>query len=120
MYSRYRGPGRHLSSWPVTSSQRPSQGVRQIKNTNLNPVYLFISPPSLAALRYRLQSRGTESEASVQKRLTTALKEIAFAKEPNVHDLVIINDDLDRAYELFKKVAQGEEIVSDKLPSLDD
>ncbi|KAF5383650.1 hypothetical protein D9615_003669 [Tricholomella constricta] len=97
-----------------------AQGVRQIKNTNLNPVYLFISPPSMAALRARLQQRGTETEAAVQKRLATALKEIEYAKVPNIHDLVIVNDDLDRAYELFKKVALGEQIAGDTLPSLDD
>ena len=96
------------------------QGVRQIKNTNLSPVYLFISPPDMASLRARLQQRGTETESSVQKRLATALKEIEFAKKPNIHDLVIVNDDLDRAYELFKKVAQGEVIPGDKLPALDD
>ncbi|KAF5336186.1 hypothetical protein D9611_006264 [Ephemerocybe angulata] len=97
-----------------------AQGVRQIKNTDLNPVYCFISPPSLSSLRTRLQGRGTETEASVQKRLNMALKEIDFAKQPNVHDLVIVNDDLDRAYELFKKVALGEPIESDALPPLDD
>ncbi|TEB21790.1 guanylate kinase [Coprinellus micaceus] len=97
-----------------------AQGVRQIKNTDLDPVYCFISPPSLSSLRARLTGRGTETEASVQKRLTTALKEIEYAKQPNVHDLVIVNDDLDRAYELFKKVALGEEIASDTLPPLDD
>lgn len=74
----------------------------------------------MVVLRDRLRQRGTETEASVQKRLTTALKEIAFAKEPNIHDLVIVNDDLDRAYDLFKRVAQGDEIVSDTLPPLDD
>ncbi|KAF8200379.1 guanylate kinase/L-type calcium channel beta subunit [Pholiota molesta] len=97
-----------------------AQGVRQIKNTNLNPVYLFISPPSLKALRERLQKRGTETEAAVQKRLATALAEIEYAKQPNAHDLVIVNDDFDRAYDLFKKVALGEEIVSDPLPSFED
>ncbi|KAF6761449.1 guanylate kinase [Ephemerocybe angulata] len=97
-----------------------AQGVRQIKNTDLNPVYCFISPPSLSSLRTRLQGRGTETEASVQKRLNMALKEIDFAKQPNVHDLVIVNDDLDRAYELFKKVALGEPVESDALPPLDD
>ncbi|KDR73678.1 hypothetical protein GALMADRAFT_627015 [Galerina marginata CBS 339.88] len=96
-----------------------AQGVRQIKNTELNPVYLFISPPSMSALRSRLQQRGTETEASVQKRLATALNEIQYAKE-NAHDLVIVNDDLDRTYELFKRVAQGHEIPSDTLPPLDD
>lgn len=94
--------------------------MRQIKASNLDPIYLFISPPSLSALRSRLQGRGTETEASVQKRLATALKEIQYAKEPNVHDLVIVNDNLDRAYELFKKVALGENIETDALPPLDD
>ncbi|KAI0047237.1 guanylate kinase [Auriscalpium vulgare] len=97
-----------------------SQGVRQIKQTDLNPVYLFISPPSLAALRERLTSRGTETEVAVEKRLGTALVEIEYAKEPGVHDLVIVNDDLDRAYELFKKVALGEHVEGDSLPPLND
>jgi guanylate kinase len=74
----------------------------------------------MAVLRARLQNRGTETDAAVQKRLATALKEIQFAKEPNIHDLVIINDDLDRAYDLFKRVAQGEKVVGDALPPLND
>ncbi|KAJ6457174.1 P-loop containing nucleoside triphosphate hydrolase protein [Mycena vitilis] len=97
-----------------------AQGVRQIKASALDPIYLFISPPSMSALRARLQGRGTETDASVQKRLATALKEIEYAKQPNVHDLVIVNDNFDRAYELFKKVALGEDIIADALPSLDD
>ena len=95
------------------------QGVRQIKKTNLDPVYLFVSPPSLSDLRTRLQGRGTETEASVTKRLATALKEIEYAKE-GAHNLVIVNDNLDRAYKLFRGVALGEAVVSDKLPPLDD
>ncbi|KAG6828728.1 guanylate kinase [Tricholoma furcatifolium] len=97
-----------------------AQGVRQIKITNLDPVYLFISPPSLDTLRTRLQQRGTETEAAVQKRLAAALKEVAYAKEPGVHDFVIVNDDLERAYGLFRDVALGEKIVGDTLPPLDD
>ncbi|KZT27723.1 guanylate kinase [Neolentinus lepideus HHB14362 ss-1] len=97
-----------------------AQGVRQIKNTALNPVYAFISPPSLTALRKRLQGRGTETEASVQKRLATALKEIEYAKQPGSHDVVIVNDDLERAYGVFKQLALGEKIEGDALPLLDD
>ncbi|KAF5388712.1 hypothetical protein D9757_004865 [Collybiopsis confluens] len=97
-----------------------AQGVRQIKATSLNPIYCFISPPSLKILRERLQGRGTESEASVQKRLATALKEIEYAKQPGIHDLVIVNDDLERAYRLFKRIALGEAANGDQLPPLDD
>lgn len=74
----------------------------------------------MAVLRARLQQRGTDSNVAVQKRLETALNEIQFAKEPNVHDIIIVNDDLDRAYALFKQVAQGEDINGDSLPLLDD
>jgi guanylate kinase len=74
----------------------------------------------MSALRSRLLGRGTETDASAKKRLDTAIREIAYAKEPNAHDIVIVNDDLDRAYEQFKKVALGERIVGDALPSLDD
>ncbi|KAG6837155.1 hypothetical protein H0H93_013745 [Arthromyces matolae] len=97
-----------------------AQGVRQIKNTDLDPVYLFISPPSLAILRSRLQNRGTETEEAVQKRLSAALREVEYAKQPNVHDYVIVNDDLERAYSLFKDVALGGIIQGDTLPLLDD
>ena len=96
-----------------------AQGVRQVKKTDLNPVYLFIAPPSLKALRSRLQGRGTETEASAAKRLAMALKEIEYAKE-GAHDLIIVNDNIDRAYALFKKVALGEDIKSDTLPPLSD
>ncbi|KAI0065640.1 guanylate kinase [Artomyces pyxidatus] len=96
------------------------QGVRQIKTTSLDPVYLFISPPSMSVLRTRLVGRGTETDAAVEKRMKTALNEIAYAKEPGAHDVVIVNDDLDRAYQLFKRVALGEKIEGDTLPPLDD
>lgn len=74
----------------------------------------------MSALRGRLQLRGTETEASIQRRLAASIKEIQCAKEPDVHDVVIVNDDLDRAYALFKRVALGEKITGDVLPALDD
>jgi guanylate kinase len=86
----------------------------------LNPVYCFIAPPSITALRDRLRKRGTEGEAAVRRRLVAALEEIQYARTPDIHDVVIINDDLDRAYELLKRVALGEMIAGDTLPSLDD
>ncbi|KIY70287.1 guanylate kinase [Cylindrobasidium torrendii FP15055 ss-10] len=95
------------------------QGVKQIRETNLNPVYTFISPPSMTLLRERLQNRGTETEASVQKRLATAVKEIDYAKTAE-KDFVIINDDFERAYSLFRSVALGEKVPADTLPALDD
>jgi len=97
-----------------------ADGVRQIKKTALNPVFLFISPPSMAVLRARLRGRGTDTEASVQKRLSAAIREVEYAKQPHVYDFIIVNDDLDRAYEVCKRVALGDKAEGDELPELDD
>lgn len=74
----------------------------------------------MTELRVRLRGRGTDDDASIQKRLAMSLKEIEYAKEPKAHDIVIVNDNLDKAYESFKKVALGERIEGDVLPPLDD
>jgi guanylate kinase len=71
-------------------------------------------------LRDRLIGRGTETAAAVEKRLKTALLEIEYAKLPGAHDHIIVNDDLDRAYELFRSVAFGNPISGDTLPPLEE
>ena len=75
-----------------------SQGVKQVKKTDLNARFLFLSPPSLKVLEERLRGRGTDDEESVKKRLDQASKEMAFSKEEGAHDKVVVNDNLDRAY----------------------
>ena len=55
---------------------------------------IFIMPPSLAVLEERLQSRGSESVESLQKRLTKAKGEIAKSEE---FDKIILNDDFEVA-----------------------
>jgi len=84
------------------------EGVKQVKRTDLHARFLFLSPPSLEVLEKRLRGRGTEDEDSLQKRLTQAKAEMAYAKEEGVHDKVVVNDDLDRAYkELEEWVVDG-------------
>lgn len=61
--------------------------------------FVFIAPPSYEALESRLRGRGTEKEESIQKRLQQAKNEIEYSKTEGAHDLIIVNDDLDKAYE---------------------
>jgi guanylate kinase len=56
------------------------EGVKQIRNSDLNPLYVFIEPPSIEELEKRLKYRNTETEESLQKRLNTARKEIEYGK----------------------------------------
>lgn len=58
---------------------------------------LLFRPPSLESLEAQLRGRGTEREEDIRKRLAQARREFEFA-ERGVHDRVIVNYDLDRAY----------------------
>jgi guanylate kinase len=82
----------------------------------LNPLYIFISPPSLSSLRTRLTGRGTESDSSLQARLSAAIGELEYAKEKGAFDLVVVNDDLERAYQVLKGVIVEGKREGDDLP----
>ena len=63
-------------------------------------------PPSIEELSERLESRGTDSEKKIQKRLKKAKYEMRYA---NKFDKIIINKDLDNA------LKKAEEIVREFL-----
>lgn len=67
---------------------------------------LFIQPPSVAALRERLQGRGTDSPEKIEQRVAKAEYELSFAPR---FDTVIVNDRLDDA------LAEAERKVRDFL-----
>jgi guanylate kinase len=54
-------------------------------------VQVFLTPPSLAVLEQRLQKRGTDSAATIQKRLGVARQEIAQWRN---FDYLIISDSI--------------------------
>lgn len=56
------------------------EGVKQIRATELNPLLVFILPPSIEELERRLRNRNTESEESLRKRLDKANAEIDYGK----------------------------------------
>uniref|UniRef100_A0A8C8RMY7 Guanylate kinase n=1 Tax=Pelusios castaneus TaxID=367368 RepID=A0A8C8RMY7_9SAUR len=80
------------------------QGVKNIKKTDLKPIYISVQAPSIEVLEKRLRDRQTESEESLQKRLNTARVDMELSKEPGLFDLVIINNDLEKAYSELKEV----------------
>jgi len=64
---------------------------QQFPDTTLS---IFIEPPSIDELKRRLESRGTESEESLQARINKAAYEISF--KHSFHH-VILNNDLNKA-----------------------
>ncbi|PWN30001.1 guanylate kinase, partial [Jaminaea rosea] len=108
--------GTTASAVEAVSSQRgqraildiDAQGVKILKRDHaerLKPLYIFISPPNLEALYNRLKGRGTETPQSVVGRLGMAEGELQYARSNGgkEFDVVVVNDELDRAYGVFRK-----------------
>ncbi|WWD16325.1 guanylate kinase [Kwoniella shandongensis] len=103
------------------------QGVLQLiakaplQTPPLSPVFLFLSPPSIPTLKSRLSGRGTETDASIRKRLDAAKKELEYAQKGK-YDVYVVNDDLEKAGKQLELVAmgwKGWEECGDKLPEFD-
>jgi guanylate kinase len=81
------------------------QGARQVRAALPEAVAVFIAPPSLQALRERLERRGTDTAEAMEQRLRTAQTELAAQSE---FGHVIVNDQIERATdELASIVAQS-------------
>lgn len=69
-------------------------GARQVKNSYPSARRVFILPPSMQALEYRLRSRAQDGDVAIAQRLAKAQEELAVSHE---FDAQIINDDLETA-----------------------
>jgi guanylate kinase len=73
------------------------QGAAAIAATAADEaVRVFVLPPTMADLATRLNGRAQDDEGVIRRRLARAYGEIAHWTE---YDYVIVNDDLERAYE---------------------
>lgn len=70
------------------------QGARQVRESMPDALFVFLAPPSWDELVRRLQGRGTENEAEQQRRLATAVEELAAEKE---FDAVVVNREINQA-----------------------
>ena len=81
------------------------QGARQVRETMPDAVQVFIAPPSVRALRERLEGRGTDTAEQIRARLLTADAEISAQRE-FAH--VVVNDRLEQALEQLVAIVQAE------------
>ncbi|MBL8601816.1 MAG: guanylate kinase [Myxococcales bacterium] len=81
------------------------QGARQIKARIHEAVGVFILPPSLHELERRLRGRGTDSDATIFKRMSNALGEM---QHYGAFEYVVINDDLDEAAAELVSIVKAE------------
>ena len=80
------------------------QGGRQLKTRYEKYGYLvmvFILPPTIAELERRLRQRATDDPSVIDRRLAKAREEIEHYQ---YYDYLIVNDDLDRAYDQLRAI----------------
>ena len=70
------------------------QGARTLKDRGVNGVFVFVLPPSMAELRRRLESRSSDAQEVIERRIARAAEEI---KEARWYDYILVNDRLEDA-----------------------
>lgn len=82
-------------------------GGLSIKNVyKENALLIFVEPPSVEELERRLRSRSTETEKSINERVSRAKYELSLKDK---FDVVLVNDKLDEA------LIKAEEIIENFL-----
>jgi guanylate kinase len=83
-----------------------TQGAMKLKEQGFPAIFIFVSPPSIEELRQRLLKRKTEDEQTLNQRLSWATKEMNLSSR---YDYLIMNQDLDVAYQALRSIVIAEE-----------
>ena len=95
------------------------QGGQQIRNSSLgrDVVSIFVLPPSIAELEARLRGRAQDSDEVIAGRMAKSRDEISHWGE---YDYVIVNKDIDQAFDEMLTILKAERMRRDRQPGLSD
>lgn len=94
------------------------QGAQQLQDKmKADVVSIFILPPTMAELQSRLHRRAEDTEEVIQTRLANSRAEIAHWRE---YDYVIVNDDLQTAFDAVQSIVKAERLRRDRRHGLFD
>jgi guanylate kinase len=82
-----------------------TQGALQLRS-KIEGIFIFITPPNMETLKERLQHRHTDANEEIDLRLSYATEEMSKAK---YYDYVIMNKDLEKAYQDFTALVEQKE-----------
>jgi guanylate kinase len=74
--------------------------------------FVFVGPPSLDELERRLRNRGTDDEATIQRRLAGSKAELEQWQD---YEYLVINDDFEAALEKMSTILEAERLVTPRL-----
>ncbi len=92
------------------------QGAAQLKRRYPDDLeQVFILPPGVEELSRRLRARGTDSDEVIRRRLAAACEEIRHSSD---YDHLVVNDDLDCAYDDLRSVYRAAHMVQRRRTAL--
>ena len=80
-------------------------GALKVKENCPQAVLIFIMPPRVEELRYRLLHRNTEALEKIEERIARLDKEVLLKDK---YDYTVVNDHLDTAVAAVLKIVKGE------------
>lgn len=80
------------------------QGARQVRRLMQDSQSIFILPPSIAALKERLQQRGQDNDGVIERRMQDAVNEMSHYAE---FDYLVVNNDFDQALQQLKCIIKA-------------
>jgi len=81
------------------------QGARQIRESGVEAVSIFVIPPDYETLRSRLRNRASEDAPEVESRLAQGRSEVSEVRH---YDYVVVNNGLDRAIADLRSIVIAE------------
>jgi guanylate kinase len=88
------------------------QGARQVRQSGVAAVGIFVLPPSADILERRLRGRSKDSEEQILRRLEVARQEVG---EYASYDYVVVNDELETAVERLRSIVLAERTRTDVM-----
>ncbi|MCK5354797.1 MAG: guanylate kinase [Methyloprofundus sp.] len=87
------------------------QGAQQIRRLMPETRTIFILPPSTDILQQRLQGRGQDDAATIERRMQDAVNEMSHYAE---YDYLVVNDDFDIALTELKSIILANRLTIDQ------
>jgi len=84
------------------------QGARQVRERMPGCISVFILPPSRAELEKRLQGRGQDSQAVIDRRMQDAISEMEHYGE---YDFIVVNDDFTLALGELRAIVTSQRLA---------
>ena len=84
------------------------QGAEQVRKLMTDSQSIFVLPPSIGALKERLQNRGQDGDDIIQRRMQDAVNEMSHYAE---FDFMVVNDDFTVALDDLKSIIRANRLT---------